>query len=363
MSTWREESFNKARPGRGAMRRVPPPMAEKPDPVLDTLIAQSLHQSRTRQVETIQPAYNSFSPVGTSVSASSAEQTAAKTLGESMFQILHDRKKTPLLPSKSAPSVTSQITNENSEKNNTQPQDNRLQFKREKISFGIACCRRASNRQIEILLVRKRITYAFNQFVHGRYNAKSTTEMKKLFNNMTIDEKLDILSLKFMQLWYRVWLNCPPNDAFFTAKSKFDSTWAIDNGYRLKKLIASSVSVERMWEIPKGKKKRITEPDLNCAVREFHEETGIGLGSYHLYPYAKRNMSYVDAGCKYTNNYYIAFAPPGRETKIDFGNPDQIAELSGIQWMSIDLIRANDPSGKLEKFIKPIFSFIKKNTK
>lgn len=232
----------------------------------------------------------------------------------------------------------------------------------EKVSLGIACCRVNEQNRMEILLVCKRITYAYNLFVHGRYNSGSTHELLRLFSNMTLDEKLDILSLNFMQIWYRIWLNSTHASTFFSAKNKFETTFAVDGGVRLRKLIAKSGSINRIWEIPKGRKKKSSEPDINCAVREFQEETGMSLSNYKLFPWARRSYSYVDGKTKYTNTYFIGYAPHA-DAKINFSLGDQVAELSDIQWMSMEAIRVVDPTGKLEKFVKPIFKFVKKQLK
>ncbi len=231
-------------------------------------------------------------------------------------------------------------------------------FTREKHSLGIACVRFNDNGRPEILLVRKRITYAFNLFVHGRYNTKSNQDLIRLFSQMTIAEKLDILSRNFMQIWYRVWLNNTTASEFLVAKNKFEMVFSGDGGARLKKLIAKSATADLIWEIPKGKKKKPTEPDLNCAVREFQEETGLALGSYQLFPQARKSYTHIDQHVKYTNTYFIAYA--FADAKINFNLTDQVAELSGIQWMTIDAIRVADPTGKLEKFCRPIFNYIKK---
>lgn len=231
-----------------------------------------------------------------------------------------------------------------------------------KHSNGIACCRINKGRP-EILLICKRYTYAYNLFVHAKYNSNSAAALIDLFNGMTVDEKLDILSLNFTQIWYRVWLNSAVSSNYYMAKNKFESTFLPDNGVRLRKLIAKSQSAAKIWEIPKGRKKNKNEPEINCAIREFTEETGISKKSYKLYPLAYRTYSYIDAGVRYTNTYYFAFTKYNIEPRINFGLQDQIDEICDIKWMSIEEVRFVDTTGRLEKFIRPIFSFIKKYAK
>jgi 8-oxo-dGTP pyrophosphatase MutT (NUDIX family) len=234
---------------------------------------------------------------------------------------------------------------------------------RDKISLGIACCRFNGNKQ-EILLVCKRYTYAFNTFAHGKYNSNSNADLISLFNGMTIDEKLDILSLNFTQIWYRLWLNSSRNNiSYFAAKNKFESTFVADGGSRLKKLIAKSSNSHKVWEIPKGRKKNKSESDIHCAIREFCEETNLQKKNYKIFPWAQRTYSFIDAGVNYINTYYLAFTKHNVEPRVNFGTHEQVNEISDIRWMSIEDIRHIDVSSRLENFVRPIFNFMKKHMK
>lgn len=237
----------------------------------------------------------------------------------------------------------------------------RTEYTKDKISYGVACCRLNGDKP-EILLICKRYTYAYNLFVHGKYNSGNANEIISLFNGMTVDEKLDILSLNFAQIWYRIWLNSvTKTQNYFMAKNKFESTFAVDAGEKLKKLIAKShTNADRIWEIPKGRKKYKTESDIHTAVREFYEETGVPKKSYKLFN-ATRTYSYIDDNVRYTNIYYIAFTKHVALPRVNFDMQDQVDEISDIRWMDIEAIRFVDPSKRLENFVKPVFNYIKKN--
>lgn len=242
-------------------------------------------------------------------------------------------------------------------------QNSRIDTNRDRVSLGVACCRFNGNRP-EILLVCKRYTYAYNLFAQGKYNSGNNAEIMELFNGMTVEEKLDLRSLNFMQIWYRIWLdNTSRNGNYFLAKNKFESAFVADGGIRIKKLLAKSTHSNKIWEIPKGRKSNKAEPDIHAAVREFREETGIPKKNYKIFPGAKRSYSYVDDGVRYTNIYYLAFTKHNIEPKIDFGLSDQVDEICDIRWMDIEQIRHIDDSRRLEKFIKPIFNFMRKHAK
>lgn len=234
---------------------------------------------------------------------------------------------------------------------------------RDRKSLGVACCRFNDNRP-EILLVCKRYTYAYNMFVHGKYNSSDSSALITLFSGMTIDEKHDLLSLNFMQIWYRIWLNSSQKTAnYFIAKNKYESTFVVDNGVRLRRLISKATHSNKVWEIPKGRKKNKIEADIHCAVREFQEETGLSKKTYKIFPDATRSYSYIDGGTRYTNVYFLAFAKHNIEPRIDFSLQDQVEEVSDIRWMDIEDIRRVDETKRLEKFVRPIFNFMKKHAK
>ena len=231
----------------------------------------------------------------------------------------------------------------------------------ERISLGIACCQ-LNGRRPEILLVRKRFTYAFNQFIHGKYNSSNNEELISLFSGMTLDEKIDINSLNFMQMWYRVWLNSPrPTLTFTSAKHKFEKVFATDDGpVRLRRLLACAAHSQRVWEIPKGRRKNKAEADIHCAVREFGEETGIEKKEYSLIPGAQRRYSYIDGGVRYTVTYYFALARHTIIPRVHFGAQGQIDEVAEARWMNIDEIRAVDYTGHLTPIVRPILRYIRR---
>lgn len=227
-----------------------------------------------------------------------------------------------------------------------------------KHSVGIACIRFVGT-QPQILLVCKRYTYAFDDFIHGRY---PQTNKEKIFNGMTVEEKLDILSMNFDMMWYRIWLHSKRDGYYIASKNKFETQWLIDGGAKLRKYIAKSKNALRVWEMPKGRKKSKNEPDVVCAIREFAEETAITKKHYRFLPGLVRKYSSTDAGITYVNTYYVACLLSNIEVSIRFDTlrGEQPSELCDIRWMDINAVRSIDPTGKLENMIGPIFRTVKR---
>lgn len=243
---------------------------------------------------------------------------------------------------------------------------------RTKLSFGTALCRynTEKNNVIEIVLVKKRYTYYFFSFVMGHFNKKDTKYIKYLFNNMTFAEKIDIISMQYSQMWYRIWLNNPEKcyniiDVYRThkfstnpienrytnmeiyklysdCKAKFEKAFLmdIDKGKRLRTLIQNSSDAEILWEIPKGGKKVgfTDETNIDCAIREFSEETSIRSDKYKIiYDIDPIVISHIDNDIIYKTYYYIAKLKNNNNfiPYIDFRNFDQITEIEQIKWVSL----------------------------
>jgi len=230
----------------------------------------------------------------------------------------------------------------------------------ERTSHGIICARH-HDRKLQVLTVRKRYTYAYSIFVHGRYNSCDRAAIVKYFNGMTVDEKYDILSLNFNQMWYRIWLNnVNRKPSYFHAKNKFESTFVADGGALLNRLMSKTTHGTLLWELPKGHKKSRIETSAHAAVREFAEETLIAKGSYKLWLNASRTQSYIDDNIKYTNTYFFAYTKHNIEPRIDFSARQQIEEISDIAWMDIEEIRRNDTTGRLIEVVKPALNYIRR---
>lgn len=227
-----------------------------------------------------------------------------------------------------------------------------------KESVGIACCRYVDECP-EVLLIRKRYTYSYCVFVSSKYNNADSESLIQLFNGMTMDEKLNIVSLNFSQIWYVIW-GMRHDSSYRHAKGVYDRSFCYDNGVRLRSLIARSTSSQLIWEIPKGRRNG-EESDLSCAVREFNEETGVHKSQYKLFAERTNTYSYIDDGVEYKNTYFIAYTRETFEPRLDLRNLEQMKEVSAIKWMRLSEILVNDPTTRIATFIRPVFEFIKKH--
>ena len=241
---------------------------------------------------------------------------------------------------------------------------------REKVSYGICLCR-IGNNGVQMLMIKKRTTYAFTSFVNGTYEHHDEKYLRKLFNNMTHTEKLLILHKDFDYMWKHTWMQDVKNlsgnrvGKFLDKKNKFRKL-IDDGGRRLRCMINGSNNSDTLWEIPKGRK-QMNERNLDAAMREFYEETNITPDDYTIsWSATVINQSYIDGGTKYINYYYIAEPNKNIDGRMNFGNAHQISEVQAVQWVDkttlkllITNTRVQERTLKLYKRLKLCF---KKNT-
>jgi 8-oxo-dGTP pyrophosphatase MutT (NUDIX family) len=265
-----------------------------------------------------------------------------------------------------------------------------------KRSAGVACCRyNKNNTRYEVLMVRKRYSYGFAAFVFGQYNKNDNNRIIALFDSMTNQEKLDVLSHRFDLIWWRIWLNFPddsstlcPDDwlmiynrktmsnfiqssppktkqeLYIKRKAKYESTFLQDGGRRLEMLIRrSKKSAELIWEIPKGRICK-DETKLDCATREFREETGIDVDSYNIvFDISPLVDSFSHMGVAYSNSYYIGLSSCDFEPAISFDSPTQLIEVDAVKWIGVDELRYLNQGGRTCIHIQKIFKIIKNRYK
>jgi 8-oxo-dGTP pyrophosphatase MutT (NUDIX family) len=247
-----------------------------------------------------------------------------------------------------------------------------------KKSVGVIVCRHnAASGRPEALLIRKRYTYAFAEFVHGRYargyGSWGRRTVSALLDEMTKEELLDVLSLNFGQMWYRVWLTHENRIHYNKKYARFQTTFMRDDGGEgLRRLVMAARGAGSLqWEAPKGRRLNEREADIACAIREMREETGIEKNDYRFIPGAQRRVNYVSCGTRYICVYYVAIANPhlAGQPHFDGADPSRpamrpdigaMAEVGEVRWHDIERVRYSDmPNAQLESLLAPVFRLVK----
>ena len=164
----------------------------------------------------------------------------------------------------------------------------------------------------KILLVQRRNTIGFIEFIRGKYNVTDYNYIVKLFNMMTFDEKRILRAYEsFDMIRTVIGLKRENNykGEYDDAKRKFMLLKQHQNGDLVNALLDKSFTKwsSPEWGIPKGRRNN-KEYDIDCAVREFVEETGIKCRNINVY----RNIKPIEElytginGVVYKHIYYIA---------------------------------------------------------
>ena len=191
---------------------------------------------------------------------------------------------------------------------------------------------------IEYLLIKRKDSLAFVEFVRGKYNPEDAGYIKKMLGNMTVAERLQI-GVDFDKLWQSVWGELPirsHKQDYDTSKEKYNLI--MENGL-LSSLMGSTLTThsEPEWGFPKGRRNP-GEDDLVCAMREFYEETGLTKHSYTLI----KNMEPLEESffgtnrVHYSHKYYLAICDNDQDVSMNMGNLHMSREIGDIVWFSLD---------------------------
>jgi 8-oxo-dGTP pyrophosphatase MutT (NUDIX family) len=217
------------------------------------------------------------------------------------------------------------------------------------ISNGIIVYKDASNGDgstaVRYLMIRRKDTLGFVEFIRGKYPVYNECYVQRLVNEMTLDEKHRLQTQTFSELWKNVWgdyLNSKYQNEEAVSCDRFNMLKSgiklVRNGgsyYTLDSLIKNSNTkwTEPEWGFPKGRR-NYQEKDIDCAMREFSEETGYDANRLtimqNVIPYEE---IFMGSNMKtYKHKYYIACMKCHDKLPSEF----QKTEVSKMGWFTYD---------------------------
>jgi len=201
---------------------------------------------------------------------------------------------------------------------------------------------------IKYLMIRRRNSLNYVEFIRGKYDLEDLEYLRNIANFLTIKEKEDILNYDFEYLWNNFWgdnygIN---NNEFLDSKYKYET---LKNGFYFKKneiniyinldiLFNDSENkyIEPEWGFPKGRR-NLKEKNIECAKREFEEETNINEAFYNILNLSPIEEIFLASNnIKYKHIYYIAQSISDINLKIDKDNKSQMIEISDLKWFSFN---------------------------
>lgn len=185
------------------------------------------------------------------------------------------------------------------------------------------------------LMICRSNSFGYIEIILGNYTLNNLPHLQILIDEMSIEEKNNLLILDFNTLWSNLWCKKVLDEK---SKKKFleIKTGVIIDGKKvtLEDLITQSETKWETpeWEFPKGRK-NYNEKIIECAIREFSEETGYDFSDIkiieNVLPFEE---IFVGSNIKiYKHKYFLAVLR-GTTPKHKF----QASEISQIEWKTID---------------------------
>jgi 8-oxo-dGTP pyrophosphatase MutT (NUDIX family) len=204
----------------------------------------------------------------------------------------------------------------------------------------------------KFLMIRRKDSFGYIDFVRGKYSPYNISQLQKIVDEMNMDEKGRLLAFYdspeptakfFNRLWTTMWGESSPINKRIekqyrneeeTAMKKFEiiargiilpfsetpthahahSTMLPSQTTNLRDIILSSQTnwTDAEWEFPKGRRNTPKEKEIDCAFREFEEETGISCAALQIVdnvvPYEE---TFIGTNCKaYKYKYFLAYIAP-----------------------------------------------------
>jgi len=198
-------------------------------------------------------------------------------------------------------------------------------------SVGIILLRYEDNLP-KFLFVRRRETFGYSDLVRGKYPIYNKSFIQNLVNEMTIEEKNEIKkTLKEIETEGK-----DPNETILKRYYTYIKSNR-DMGYDdidLSNIIDTSNTKweEPEWGFPKGRR-NYQEKDLDCALREFEEETGYMRNEITLIEnLIPLEEIFTGSNYKiYKHRYYLAKLNDDNNVKV---NTFQESEISKMEWFN-----------------------------
>jgi hypothetical protein len=158
-------------------------------------------------------------------------------------------------------------------------------------SYGVIVFR-SSNKGLQFLMLRRKDSFGYIDIIRGKYSMSNMIQLQTIVDEMSIAEKERLTTTSFSSLWKQMWGDTQIGSRYkneeFASQKKFET---LKNGIQiisdikntsdiktisLETLIDNSTTAwnETEWEFPKGRR-NYQEKDIDCALREFEEETGL----------------------------------------------------------------------------------------
>jgi len=208
----------------------------------------------------------------------------------------------------------------------------------------------------EYLMICRKDSFGYVDFIRGKYSLSDIDHIYHIFREMSKSEHAKIIQAEsFNELWCDLW-NIPyiktshkheervSRKKYEILKAGYVSMYTSPNiltdtnksTITLETIIKdSSVFKDAEWEFPKGRKE-FNESEINCALREFEEETGISQSNIQLVEnLVGFDENYVGSNyAAYKHRYFLAeYTNLTNDNILDTFQKNEVGKL---EWKSLD---------------------------
>lgn len=200
---------------------------------------------------------------------------------------------------------------------------------------------------IKYLMIRRKHSLNYIEFIRGKYDLNNIEYLENIINLMSNYEKKKIIDNDFHFLWAELWSEPKKNsNEYKDSEYKFN---LLKNGTLIKKNdINIKTSLEYLtvnslinfddpeWGFPKGRRNS-KEKNIDCAKREFEEETNFNSNEYTILNMSPLEEVYLSTNSsKYKHIYYISQSFNNKKLEIDTNNTFMNTEIGDIGWFTIE---------------------------
>lgn len=196
---------------------------------------------------------------------------------------------------------------------------------------------------VKFLLIRRKHTLGFMEFVRGHYKIDNIEGIIYLFKQMVRKEIDKIATKDFDTIWTYAWSgngnkNKNREIEYKTSKSKFDKL--IEGFEEILNLDFYVNNVKPKWNtpewgFPKGRR-NYGETDYECAIREFEEESTVDKNSINIlknYSPLEENFTGTN-GVFYKHIYYLSLSNTDNNVNMEINNNILSNEIGDIGYFS-----------------------------
>jgi len=196
-----------------------------------------------------------------------------------------------------------------------------------------------STKGLQFLMIRRKDSFGYIDFIRGKYIPNNLEQLQHIFNEMSIYEREKIKNNDFETLWKLMWgetiLTSQYKGEELSSQKKFETLKNGTTDITLDKLIENVTTCwnETEWEFPKGRR-NFQEKDIDCALREFEEETGLSKKDItvieNLMPFEE---IFLGSNHKsYKHKYFLAYTDKTDDILQNY----QKTEVSKLEWKTLD---------------------------